>query len=120
MTVLHFIRDHWVRILAAWFVAGVLLLAIYSVYCALYGETDEQRDLRRRKEKAARAAANLRRNIEYHAAREKARRSSLSDAMIDAAVEIVIADDDQLTRMREAEALNATEYERESDGKRVA
>lgn len=125
MTFLHFLRDHWARIGAAWFVLIVLLLGAYSVYSILYGESDEARDSRRKgeaKRRAERALAAHRLAIfNEFTRREKERRTAAGNAAIDAAAKVALrGDDERLNEMREAEAFNSTEYVRESDGKRVA
>lgn len=123
MTVLHFIRDHWIRLLAVWFIVATIVVAIFATI-AIHGESDEQRDARRRAEAKRRADTALasfrRKKLLILAEREKANVSRQTNARIDAIVEDVISGADAQTRMREAEQYNATDYIDASDGRHVA
>lgn len=125
MTALHFIRDHWLRIAAAWFVVSVLVVAIYSTFAIVYGESDEARDARRRKARVESARRNLRRNIQWLAAQEKAKQARESERRVDAIVTEVMSDISTPQRAREVEGAdeadrNNTDYLAASDGRHVA
>jgi hypothetical protein len=122
MNALRWIASHWWQ---TWLLLSAAFVIGWTVYLAFFGESDEQRDARRRARAKVRAeealAAKRLAIVEEFKTREKARLARNSGEQVDAIVEKVLSgDDDPLARMREAEAFNSTEYERESDGKRIA
>jgi hypothetical protein len=117
MTTLRWIADHWWQ---TWLLLSAAFVIGWTVYLAFFGESDEQRDLRRRNERAESARKRLRSNIALLASEEKIRLHRKSDSQVDSAVEEVLAENDQQTRAREAEGADDYEYRQASDGRRSA
>lgn len=114
MRILHFIAQHWLRIVTLWFLLSVGFVAGWAIYMELRGESDAERDARIRREVRARTHAHFYAIAEEYKRRERAKH----EASMSAAVETVR--EAMQVSNGEAQGRDAEEWEQASNGRRIA
>lgn len=128
MTVIRFLTQH---LLYTWVLASCVTVILWAVWLAFFGESDEQREVRRNREAKARTDAKMRAIRDEWIRRKQAEAAAQIEARANRAMEAAASDiigkldttpnvitADTPQRAREAEG--AEDYTAASDGRHVA
>lgn len=111
MNVLHWIAKHYVLALL---LASAAFVILWCVFLGWFGESDEKRDERRRRESRERTHARLKAIAEEYKRRERAKHETAMSAAVETVREAMQVSNG------EAQGRDAEEWDAASNGKRCA